>query len=662
MKINSPLLACLAVFCFLGVCQGGSLRKQFYRKSCSQAEQIVKTTIQQHVSSRPELPAKLLRMHFHDCFVRGCDGSVLLNSTAGNTAEKDAIPNLSLSGFDVIDEIKEALEAKCPKIVSCADILALAARDAVSVQFNNEPKWEVLTGRRDGTVSKSSEVLTNIPAPFFTFTQLKQSFESKKLTLHDMVVLSGGHTIGVGHCNLFSNRLYNFTGKGDQDPSLNPTYAEFLKTKCKSLSDTTTTVDMDPNSGTTFDSNYYSILLQNKGMFQSDAALLATKQSKKIVNELVGQNKFFTEFGQSMKRMGAIEVLSGTAGEIRTKCSVVNSHSAEKKQHKYSNMKINSPLLACLAVFCFLGVCQGGSLRKQFYRKSCSQAEQIVKTTIQQHVSSRPELPAKLLRMHFHDCFVRGCDGSVLLNSTAGNTAEKDAIPNLSLSGFDVIDEIKEALEAKCPKIVSCADILALAARDAVSVQFNNEPKWEVLTGRRDGTVSKSSEVLTNIPAPFFTFTQLKQSFESKKLTLHDMVVLSGGHTIGVGHCNLFSNRLYNFTGKGDQDPSLNPTYAEFLKTKCKSLSDTTTTVDMDPNSGTTFDSNYYSILLQNKGMFQSDAALLATKQSKKIVNELVGQNKFFTEFGQSMKRMGAIEVLSGTAGEIRTKCSVVNS
>lgn len=51
--------------------------------------------------------------------------------------------------------------------------------------------WEVLTGRRDGTVSKRSEALANIPAPTFNFTQLKQNFASKGLTLHDLVVLSG---------------------------------------------------------------------------------------------------------------------------------------------------------------------------------------------------------------------------------------------------------------------------------------------------------------------------------------------------------------------------------------------------------------------------------------------------------------------------------------
>ncbi|XP_061357472.1 peroxidase 3-like isoform X2 [Gastrolobium bilobum] len=324
MKIRFFLVACVVLSGFLGVCQGGSLRKEFYRHSCPQAEDIINNKIQQHVSANPNLPAKLLRMHFHDCFVRGCDGSVLVNSTASNSAEKDAIPNLTLSGFDVIDDIKAAVEAKCPKTVSCADIVALAARDAVSVQFK-KPMWEVLTGRRDGIVSKSSEALANIPPFFFNFTQLRASFASKGLDVHDLVVLSGAHTIGVGHCSSFSSRLYNFTGKGDQDPSLNPTYAAFLKTKCKSLSDTTTTVEMDPGSSTKFDSHYYPNLFQKKGLFQSDAALLTKDVSIDIAKKLVDQNKFFTRFAHSMKRMGAIQVLTGSAGEIRIKCSVINS-------------------------------------------------------------------------------------------------------------------------------------------------------------------------------------------------------------------------------------------------------------------------------------------------------------------------------------------------
>ncbi|KAH7577460.1 hypothetical protein ACOSP7_001633 [Xanthoceras sorbifolium] len=317
-------------------------------------------------------------------------------------------------------------------------------------------------------------------------------------------------------------------------------------------------------------------------------------------------------------------------------------------------------LWSCLALFCAVGVCQGGDLRKNFYRGSCPDAENIIKNSTEKHVTNNSELPAKLLRMHFHDCFVRGCDASILINSTASNTAEKDSVPNLSLSGFDVIEEIKAELEEKCPGIVSCADILTLAARDSVSFQFQ-KPMWEVLTGRRDGRVSLESDVFPNIPAPFDNFTVLRQSFQSKGLNVHDLVVLSGGHTIGIGHCNLFSNRLYNFTGRGDQDPSLNPTYAEFLKTKCQSLTDTTTTVEMDPDSSLDFDNDYYVNLNQNRGLFQSDAALLTNKGARNIAVELTNQTKFFTEFSQSMKRMGAIGVLTGTTGEIRKKCGVIN-
>ena len=67
---------------------------------------------------------------------QGCDASVLLDSTANNKAEKEAVPNLSLAGFDVLDEVKTQLEKTCPGVVSCADILALAARDSVSYQVS----------------------------------------------------------------------------------------------------------------------------------------------------------------------------------------------------------------------------------------------------------------------------------------------------------------------------------------------------------------------------------------------------------------------------------------------------------------------------------------------------------------------------------------------
>ncbi|KAI4349592.1 hypothetical protein L6164_010159 [Bauhinia variegata] len=324
MKTKLILLACVAVLGFLGVCQG-LLTKNFYKNSCPSAESTVNQIISQRVLTNPSLPARLLRMHFHDCFVRGCDGSILLNSTANSIAEKDALINLNLASFDVIDEIKAALETACPRTVSCSDILALAARDAVSFQYNRN-LWVVLTGRRDGTVSLASEPPLNLPTPDMNFTRLKQNFANKGLSQQDLIVLSGGHTIGIGHCFLFRSRLYNFTGNGDQDPSLDPTYATFLKTQCPNdNTDFVSSVEMDPASSTNVDTNYYSNLLQKKGLFSSDAALLTNNDARNAVIQLVKIDRFLNAFANSMERMGAIGVLTGTAGQIREKCWLVNS-------------------------------------------------------------------------------------------------------------------------------------------------------------------------------------------------------------------------------------------------------------------------------------------------------------------------------------------------
>ncbi|XP_010070010.2 peroxidase 3 [Eucalyptus grandis] len=321
---HSLILGCVLGFLvLLGGCHGWSLKKNFYSKSCPLAEEIVRNVTWRHVAANITLPAKFLRMHFHDCFVRGCDGSVLLNSTKNNTAEKEAIPNLTLAGFDVIDDIKAEVEKKCPGVVSCADILALAARDSVSFQFKRST-WKVLTGRRDGTVSLASEALANIPSPFLNFTALQQNFANKGLSVRDLVVLSGAHTIGVGHCNAFSVRLYNFTGKGDQDPSLNSTYAASLKNQCKNLTDNTTFVPMDPITPLSFDTRYFTVLRQRRGLFESDAALLTNPNSASITREMLNSRRFFKSFRTSIKRMGAISVLTGKSGEIRKVCSKIN--------------------------------------------------------------------------------------------------------------------------------------------------------------------------------------------------------------------------------------------------------------------------------------------------------------------------------------------------
>ncbi|XP_020529831.1 peroxidase 24 [Amborella trichopoda] len=319
-------------------------------------------------------------------------------------------------------------------------------------------------------------------------------------------------------------------------------------------------------------------------------------------------------------------------------------------------------LFSCMLVF-GVGVCSGGSLRKNFYKKTCPKAEETVRNFIWGQLSNgnNSALPAKLLRMHFHDCFVRGCDASILLNSTSNSTAEKDAGPNQSLTGFDILDRLKALIESQCLNTVSCADILALAARDAVSFQYK-QSLWEVLTGRRDGNVSLASEVGPNIPSPASNLTVLRQNFANKKLTEKDLVVLSGAHTIGVAHCGTFNRRLYNFTRKGDADPQLNPMYADFLRTKCKSLTDTNTPVEMDPGSSSFFSSHYYLILQQHMGLFQSDAALLTDEDSGRIANELMDKETFFEEFQSSIMKMGAIGVLNENEGEIRKICSMANS
>ncbi|PKA53529.1 Peroxidase 1 [Apostasia shenzhenica] len=331
LPLSLPVLLLLVLHLKLSADALG-LKIGFYDETCPQAEVIVFKEMERVLNVAPSLAGPLLRMHFHDCFVRGCDGSILLNATrSSGPVEKDGLPNLSLRGYGVIDGVKSKLEKACPGIISCADILALVARDVVLL--SKGPFWRVLTGRRDGRQSSAQETLTNLPPPTSNISQLLNAFAKKGLDAKDLVVLLGSHTIGTSHCSSFSDRLYNFNKTGKSDPSLDKNYLQKLKSKCRP-NDVKTLVEMDPGSFRTFDSSYYKLIVKRRALFNSDEALLHDEETKDYVHRQVAvavavaargfPAEFFKDYGVSMVKMGNIEVLTGSEGEIRKKCAFVN--------------------------------------------------------------------------------------------------------------------------------------------------------------------------------------------------------------------------------------------------------------------------------------------------------------------------------------------------
>ncbi|KAJ0085974.1 hypothetical protein Patl1_09492 [Pistacia atlantica] len=295
-----------------------ALNINYYDHTCPRLETTVTNAVKEAMKNDKTVPAALLRMQFHDCFIRGCDGSVLLNSKGKKTAEKDGPPNISLHAFHVIDNAKKAVEALCPGVVSCADILALAARDAVAL--SGGPPWDVPKGRKDGRISKATDT-RQLPAPTFNISQLQQSFSQRGLSMEDLVALSGGHTLGFSHCSSFQNRIHNFNATLDIDPSMNPSFAASLRNVCPAHNKVKSAGTSLDSSVTVFDNAYYKLLLQGKSIFSSDQALLTTPKTKALVSKFASSKTAFEKaFVQSMIKMSSI-----TGGqEIRLDCRFVN--------------------------------------------------------------------------------------------------------------------------------------------------------------------------------------------------------------------------------------------------------------------------------------------------------------------------------------------------
>jgi len=281
--------------------------------------------------------------------LQGCDASILLHETSSIQSEKTALGNLnSARGYNVIDKAKNEVEKICPGVVSCADIIAVAARDAsayVSISKSisllllvlqaakpglvvydsyekmsqvGGPSYAVKLGRRDSTTASRTLANSELPAFFESLESLISRFQKKGLTARDMVALSGSHTLGQAQCFTFRERIYNHS-------NIDAGFASTRRRRCPRVGSDSTLAPLDLVTPNSFDNSYFKNLMQNKGLLQSDQVLFNGGSTDSIVSEYSrNPARFRVDFGSAMIKMGDIGLLTGSAGQIRRICSAVN--------------------------------------------------------------------------------------------------------------------------------------------------------------------------------------------------------------------------------------------------------------------------------------------------------------------------------------------------
>ncbi|KAI4974104.1 hypothetical protein ZWY2020_046590 [Hordeum vulgare] len=270
----------LMVACFQGTLitmSSAELPYDFYSSSCPKAEETIRNVVYNLTDANPSIAAALIRLHFHDCFAMGCDASILLDSSSAN-------PQPEKSSTRSRPPLRPCVLGRSPA-----------------------PTFSPLPHATQSA---------NPPASPTTFTR-------KGLNIDDLVALSGAHSIGVAHCSGFTNRLYP-----EVDTTMDAAYATDLKKTCPEP----VRGAPDPvvnNSGvapTTLSNQFFKNAIARRVLFTSDAALLTSDDTRAKVEQNAADSLLWkVRFAASMVKMGNIEVLTGTNGQVRKSCRAVNT-------------------------------------------------------------------------------------------------------------------------------------------------------------------------------------------------------------------------------------------------------------------------------------------------------------------------------------------------
>ncbi|PIA62001.1 hypothetical protein AQUCO_00200175v1, partial [Aquilegia coerulea] len=285
----------------------------FYASTCPSVFDTVRSATRSAINREARMGASLIRLFFHDCFVNGCDGGILLVDTTEVPGEQSTLHNAnSVRGFEVIDNIKTQVDRACGgSVVSCADILAIAARDSV-VELGG-PSYSIPVGRRDARAPSRTQAESDLPGFNEDLRLLLSKFK--------MVALSGAHTVGQAQCAVYRERIWN-------DTNIDPRYAESLRGNCPSTADPASDrvlAPLDPQSPNRFGNSYFQAVINRRTILRSDQVIFDGGSTDNIVRGYSDSPATFsTDFANAMVKMGNLSPLTGTQGEIRRDCKRPN--------------------------------------------------------------------------------------------------------------------------------------------------------------------------------------------------------------------------------------------------------------------------------------------------------------------------------------------------
>ncbi|XP_011622164.1 peroxidase P7-like, partial [Amborella trichopoda] len=182
------------------------------------------------------------------------------------------------------------------------------------------PFWDVALGRRDSRTASKDDANTQLASPFDDLPVLISNFQSHGLSVRDLVALLGAHTIGFSRCLFFRDRIFN-------ESNIHPLYAAFRQRSCPQSGGDDSLAALDTLSSNRFDNSFFGELVNNRGLLHSDQELF--NGSRGPTDSLVWQysrdwRAFFSDFSDSMMRLGNLGVLTGSQGEVRVNCRKPN--------------------------------------------------------------------------------------------------------------------------------------------------------------------------------------------------------------------------------------------------------------------------------------------------------------------------------------------------